>query len=148
MNVVELMMREQDSVNALFALYDRVGLIPTTSKEEVAARLAHAVEEHVAHECSSVFTPLCAKMANELRGGLLVGPEVHCVLAHLIDEVVCAIGDETTLDEAIGALGKAVQSRFAEEKDEIFTAMRRLFSEQELMRLGLALEQQVALRKS
>jgi hemerythrin superfamily protein len=141
MDALELLRSDHDTVRQLFRDFEEAEEAQdTTRMGELAQTIFTELETHTSIE-EEIFYPEAEKAGPEVEELVKEGVEEHHVVDVLIDELQALQPGKDNFAPKMTVLIENVEHHAKEEEDELFPKLREAFGDQQLQRIGEALEQ-------
>ena len=134
MNAIELLMTQHKQVKTLFKKLEKA---ENSEKRELFVELADSLAVHAAIEEEHFYPSTKSARTEEL---LQEAVEEHLSVKRIIADLLECEPSDPQFDAKIKVLQEQVEHHVEEEEGELFPKVKRMFSEDQLEDLGMAME--------
>lgn len=139
MDAIELLKRDHEKVESLFARFEKAGDGAGETKRRLVEDIIRELSVHASIEEQYLY-PLARERADELQKLTLEALEEHHVAKWLLNELGKLPQKSDRFDAKVKVLIENVRHHVKEEEEELFPLMRELMAAEELDALGSTLQ--------
>jgi hemerythrin superfamily protein len=137
MNAIELLKSQHREVKDLFVHYESLGEQAYKGKQTVFEQIADALAMHATIEEEQFYPAVKAKRTEDI---LLESLEEHLGIKRVIADLLKIDSSDETFDAKVKVLKEQVEHHIEEEESDMFPKSKKVVDEEEMGRLGLAME--------
>jgi len=138
MDAITLLVEDHQTVESLFEKFEQTGPRANKARKNLADRIVHELSVHAAIE-EQVLYPAIRESLPEVEDDVLEALEEHHVAKWVLCEIDSMSPEHERFQAKVTVLIESVRHHVEEEEGELFSKVRRAFTDEQLEEIGDAL---------